>query len=104
LAPELKQVAWLDNVKSRLVDKYDSSSNPKEFIQVYHTVIEDTGENDRLKANYLPTALFSMARSWLVNLPEGTMYNWDQLCAMFNGNYQGTYERRSTTETIKHKA
>jgi hypothetical protein len=36
----------------------------------------------------------------------GNIYNWDQLCAMFIGNFQGTYEHPSTAETlktIKHK-
>jgi hypothetical protein len=34
-------------------------------------------------------------------LLEGTIYNWDQLCAIFIGNFQGTYECPSTTETLK---
>jgi hypothetical protein len=46
-------------------------------------------------------ALSDAARSWLINLPKGTIYNWDQLCAMFIGNFQGTYERLSTAETLK---
>jgi hypothetical protein len=68
---------------------------------VYHTVIEVTGGDDQVKTNYLLTTLSGAARSWLINLPECTIYNWDQLCAMFIGNFQGTYERPSTTETLK---
>jgi hypothetical protein len=64
-------------------------------------VIQTAGGNDQVKANYLPMALSYATRSWLVNLPEGTIYNWDQLCAIFIGNFQGTYERPSTTETLK---
>jgi hypothetical protein len=64
-------------------------------------VIEDAGGYDQVKANYLCMALSSVARSCLVNLPKGTIYNWYQLCAMFIGNFQGTYERPSTTETLK---
>jgi hypothetical protein len=41
------------------------------------------------------------ARSWLINLPEGSIHSWDQLCAMFIENFQGTYERPSTVETLK---
>jgi hypothetical protein len=40
-------------------------------------------------------------RSWLINLPERSIYTWDQLCAMFIRSFQGTYERLSTTETLK---
>jgi hypothetical protein len=60
---------------------------------LYHTVIEAVGGNDQVKANYLTMTLSSAARSWLSNLLEGTIYNWDRLCAMFTGNIQGTYEQ-----------
>jgi hypothetical protein len=40
-------------------------------------------------------------RSWLINLLEGYIHSWDQLCAMFIGNFQGTYGRPSTAKTLK---
>jgi hypothetical protein len=46
-------------------------------------------------------ALSDAAISWLINLSEGSIYTWDQLCTMFIGNFQGTYERSSTIETLK---
>jgi hypothetical protein len=46
-------------------------------------------------------ALSGAARSWLINLPEGSIHSWDQLCAMSIGNFQGTYERPSTAEILK---
>jgi hypothetical protein len=54
-----------------------------------------------VKANFLHTILTGAARSWLINLPEGSIYSWDQLCAMFIRNFQGTYECPSTAETLK---
>jgi hypothetical protein len=54
-----------------------------------------------VKANFLHTALTGAARSWLINLPEASIQSWDQLCTMFIGNFQGTYERSSTAETLK---
>jgi hypothetical protein len=54
-----------------------------------------------VKANFLHTVLTGAARSWLINLPEASIQSWDQLCAMFIGNFQGTYERPSTAETLK---
>jgi hypothetical protein len=80
---------------------YDRSRNPEEFIQVYHMVIEATRGDDQVKAKYVPTTLSSVARSWSVNLPEGTVYNWDQLCAMFISKFKGTYERPYNAETLK---
>jgi hypothetical protein len=54
-----------------------------------------------VKANFLPMALTSATRSWLINLPEVSITSWDQLCAMFIENFQGTHERPSTAETLK---
>jgi hypothetical protein len=59
-----------------------------------------------VKVNFLPTALTGAARSWLINLPEESITLWDQLCAMFIRNFQGTYEHPSIAEiqkTIRHK-
>jgi hypothetical protein len=75
LASGLRQVACPYKFKPGSIDKYDDSNNPEEFIQVYHTVIEAVEGDDRVKANYLPTTLTSVARSWLINLPEDTIYN-----------------------------
>jgi hypothetical protein len=33
-------------------------------------VIEAAGEDNQVKANYLPMTLSGAARSWLINLPE----------------------------------
>jgi hypothetical protein len=52
-----------EKFKARHIDKYDGSSNPKEFIQVYHIVIKAMGGDDRVKANYLPTTLSDVTRS-----------------------------------------
>jgi hypothetical protein len=101
MTSSLRQVIWPEKFKPGHIDKYNGSSNPEEFIQVYHTVIEATGGDDQVNANYLPTTLFGTARSWLINLSEGSIYNWDQLCTMFIGNFQGTYECPSTAKTLK---
>jgi hypothetical protein len=101
LAPSLRQVVWPEKFKARHIDKYDGSNNSEEFIQVYHTIIKAAGGIDRVKANYLPTTLSDMTRSWLINLPERSIYTWDQLCATFIGNFQGTYKHPSTAETLK---
>jgi hypothetical protein len=74
LVAPLKQVVWPKKFKAEHIDKYDGSSNLAEFIQVYHTVIEIAGGDDRVKVNYLPTVLSGAARSWLINLPEGSIY------------------------------
>jgi hypothetical protein len=101
LGGPLRHVRWLDKLKTGNIDRYDGFSNPEEFIQVYQTVIEAAGGDDQVKANFLPTTLTGAARSWLINLPEGSVTSWDQLCVMFIENFQGTYECPSTVETLK---
>jgi hypothetical protein len=54
-----------------------------------------------VKGNNMPMTLSGVARSWLINLLKGIIYNWDQLCVMFISNFHGTYERLSTAETLK---
>jgi hypothetical protein len=46
LAPSLGQVIWPEKFKTRHINKYDGSSNPEKFIQVYHTVIDTVGGDD----------------------------------------------------------
>jgi hypothetical protein len=87
LAGPLREVRWLAKFKAGHIDQYDGSINLEEFIQVYQTVIEAAGGDDRVKANFLPTTLSGATRSWLINLPEGSIHSWDQLCAMFIGNF-----------------
>jgi hypothetical protein len=77
LAPGLREVTWPDKFNHGPINKYDGSSNSKDFIQIYHMMIEAVVGDDRVKANYLPTILTSAVRSWLINLPEGIIYNWD---------------------------
>jgi hypothetical protein len=83
----LRHVWWPDKFKTGNIDRYDGSNNPEEFIQVYQPIIEAAGGDDRVKANFLPTTLIGAARSWLINLPEGSITSWDQLCAMFIRNF-----------------
>jgi hypothetical protein len=97
----LREVQWPAKFKTGHIDQYDGSSNPEEFIQIYQTIIEAAGGDDRVKVNFWHTTFTRAARPWLINLPEGSIHSWDQLCAMFIRNLQDTYECPSTAETLK---
>jgi hypothetical protein len=63
LAAPLRQVIWPKKFRAGHINKYDGSRNPEKFIQVFHTVIEAACGDDRVKANYLPTALSGVTSS-----------------------------------------
>jgi hypothetical protein len=44
-------------------------------------------------ANYFPVDLTGTARSWLMNLPEGTLHSWLELCRQFTANFESAYAR-----------
>jgi hypothetical protein len=46
-------------------------------------------------ANYFPVALTSMTQSWLMNLLEGSLTFWGELCHQFTANFECTYARPS---------
>jgi hypothetical protein len=46
LALTLRQVVWPEKFKAGHINKYDGSSNPEKFIQVYHTIIKTAGGDD----------------------------------------------------------
>jgi hypothetical protein len=47
------------NFKSSVIKKYDGSTNPAEWLEVYQLTIEAAGEDSYIMANYLPVCLSS---------------------------------------------
>jgi hypothetical protein len=80
LAPHLRMVVWPHKFWPHLPEKYDEAVNPTKFLQIYFTSILTTGRNEAIMANYFPVALTGTTRSWLMNLPEGTLDSWSELC------------------------
>jgi hypothetical protein len=57
LADHLRAVAWPSKFRPHLPEKYDGSTNPSEFLQVYITAITAAGGNDAVMASYFHVAL-----------------------------------------------
>jgi hypothetical protein len=51
------------------------------------------GGNEATMANYFPVVLTGTAMSWLMNLPEGTLHSWSELCRHFTTNFESAYAR-----------
>jgi hypothetical protein len=93
LAPHLRMVVWPCKFRPSLPEKYDGTVNPAEFLQIYYTSILAARGNEAIMANYFPVALMGTARSWLMNLPEGTLDSWSELCHQFKANIESTFAR-----------
>jgi hypothetical protein len=44
-------------------------------------------------ANYFPVSLTYTAWSWLMNLPLGSLFSWEELCRQFTANFESAYSR-----------
>jgi hypothetical protein len=73
------------------LEKYDGSTNPSEFLQVYITAIIAARGNDAIMASYFHVTLTGPARTWLMNLTLGSIQSWGELCALFSPNFASAY-------------
>ena len=75
LADHLCAATWPPMFWPHLPKKYDGTSNPSEFLQVYVTAITTAGGNTAVMASYFHVALTGPARTWLMNLTPGSIYS-----------------------------
>jgi hypothetical protein len=92
LADHLRVVAWPSKFRPHLPEKYDGSTNPSEFLQVYITAITAAGGNDAVMESYFHVALTGPARTWLMNLTPRSIQSWGELCAQFTANFASAYQ------------
>jgi hypothetical protein len=93
LADYLRAVSWPSKFRPHLPEKYDGTSNPSEFLQVYVTAITTAGGNTAVMATYFHVALSGPARTWLMNLAPGSIYSWEELYARFVANFASAYQQ-----------
>jgi hypothetical protein len=63
LADHLHAVTWPPKFRPHLPEKYDGTSNPSEFLQVYVTAITAAGGDITVMATYFHVALSGPART-----------------------------------------
>jgi hypothetical protein len=93
LAYHLHAASWPPKFRSHLREKYDGTSNPSEFLQVYVTAITAACGNTAVMATYFHVALSGPARTWLINLTPGLVYSREELCARFVANFASAYQQ-----------
>jgi hypothetical protein len=71
--PELRQVTWPHKFRTDIPVKYNESTNPTDFLQVYSVTIMAADGDVKIMTNWFPLALKPSARTLLMNLPEGSI-------------------------------
>jgi hypothetical protein len=89
----LKRVRWPWNFKPSRIEKYDGSTNPPEWLEVYQLTIEAASGDSYVMANNIPVCLSSSARAWLLGCPTGSVRSWSHLCRLFISNFWATCAR-----------
>ena len=102
LAEHLRAVAWPSKFRPQLPEKYDSTTNPSEFLQVYVTAITTAGGNDTVMASYFHVALSGPAQTWLMNLTPGMIQSWEELYARFTANFASAYQQHGVELSLIH--
>ena len=91
--PELRNIVWPSKFKPDLPPRYDGTTDPMEFLQLYEQSMEAANGEEKVMANWFPMALKDDARTWLLNLARGSISSWDEMCDRFIANFQGTRDR-----------
>jgi hypothetical protein len=94
-------VVWPDKFRLDMGARYDGTSNPVEFLQLYIIAVQATRGDQRVMANWFPMALKDALRTWLMNLPHESITSWKDLCCQFVANFMPTYERPTTKNDLK---
>jgi hypothetical protein len=92
LADHLCAATWPSKFWPHLAEKYDGTSNPSEFLQVYVTAITAACGDTAMMATYFHVALSEPSQTWLMNLAPGSIYSWEQLCTRFTTNFASAYQ------------
>jgi hypothetical protein len=75
LADYLRAATWPAKFRPHLPEKYDGTTNPSEFLQVYITAVTVAGGDTAVMATYFHVALSGPARTWLMNQATGSIYS-----------------------------
>jgi hypothetical protein len=87
---DLKRIYWPVNFMTSGIEKYNGSTNPSEWLEVYQLTIEAVGGDSYVMVNYLPVCLSSSARTWLLRLAVGSVQFWNHLRQLFTSNFRAT--------------
>ena len=73
MALALRQVQWPRKFKPEMPPRYDGVADPLVFLLAYKEAVLKAGGDDKVMANWFPTALTGVPRMWLLNLPTSSV-------------------------------
>jgi hypothetical protein len=101
LARQQRYMVWPDKIKPEIGARYDGTSNPVEFLQLYIVAIQTTRGDHHVIANWFPRALKYAPQTWLMNLPHESVTSWKDLCWQFVANFMPMYKRPTMKNDLK---
>jgi hypothetical protein len=101
LTRQQRYVVWPDKFKPDIGARYDGTTNPVEFLQLYVVAVQAMRGDQRAMANWFPMALKNAPRTWLMNLPHKSVTSWKDLCRQFVTNFMPTYKHQASKNDLK---
>jgi hypothetical protein len=101
LTRQQRYVFCPDKFKLDIGARYDGTTNPVEFLQLYVVAVQAARGDQRPMANWFPMALKDAPQTWLMNLPHESVTSWKDLCHQLVANFMPTYERPATKNDLK---
>ncbi|XP_044432003.1 uncharacterized protein [Triticum aestivum] len=69
--------------------------------ELYELSIEASSKDEKIMVNWFPMSLKDDARSWLLNVPVGSVSSWDEMRERFIANFQGMRDRRPAAGDLR---
>jgi hypothetical protein len=89
LAPQLQVSPWPANFRAGTYPKYNSSTDPAQYIMSYQVAVASSGGDDATMAKSFIIALEGPALTWYTMLPPLSIDSWRSLRDKFLVNFQG---------------
>ena len=98
---ELRSVTFPPKFNPSLPSRYDGTTPPLDFLQLYSLTVCAAKGDDKCMANWMPMGLKGAAITWLMNLPEGSIHSYEEMCLQFVANFKGSYEHHLTLHDLR---
>jgi hypothetical protein len=89
MAPQLQVSPWPANFRAGTYPKYNSSTDPAQYIMSYQVVVASSGGDDTTMDKSFFIALEGPALTWYTRLPPLSIDSWRSLRDKFLLNFQG---------------